>query len=619
MHTILTKRWFLPWMVLCGFFLRLLFVPNPGFEADISFWKSWGLAPFDYGLVKGLSVTNNNYPTPFGYLLWAITAIYSLFANPHLFHEFWNNSNLLFLTLIKLPAILADLGIAVIILKFSQTVFAKHNTNTPGGTLLGTLLAALYLINPVSILDSAVWGQVDALGVFLFLIAIMCVIKKHPFIAGIFYMVALMTKLQTMIYGPLFFLVIWHHSGFDGLVKALGGSLLAFFGLNSEFLWQKQMGRVMTSLTTNYDYFPYLSLNAYNLWWIVAKGFGMSLSDKILTIGIINAKTLGLLLFTSSYLFAAGTIVWKHYKHDTDDTDLLHTGMTSLIIVAGSFFLFQTQSHDRYAFPIIVFLLLWIPLAIKQMTIVKERELAWKSKAMKTFSIGYILFSLLYFFNMHTALMINYPKNGLSLLSFLASPVATISIAYLLIASFILFLVVNRKTFVPTVTMITICFFVGSVIIINMPLLMKRPIALTTLTPFRAEQQYGVLTKHMPINAKQSNPTTWDRLSIQYFFYAKGLGTHATSTIVYDLNKRFTRFSTDMGVDTEAGPKASVVFQIFGDNTLLFQSDTKKRYDLPTHTDVDITGVSTLTLVVLDAQDGNIDDHADWVNPKLWP
>ncbi len=611
MKKIFSHRLFLPFLFLIALLLRFCFVPNPGFEADMAFWKSWGLAPFDHGIVKGLSLTNNNYPTPFGYLLWMVTAIYSLFANPHLFAEFWANTNTVFLTIMKMPAILADMGIAACML-----LLGKHAKKLGFPTLpqiLYVLLAVLYLFNPVAVLDSAVWGQVDALGVFLFLVSLLLVFSKKHFLAGLLYMVALMTKLQNMIYGPLFFLLVWQLNGRDGLMKSLAGALLGFFGLNIAFLKATAMDRVITSLIANYDYFPLLSLNAYNLWWIVAKGAGMQMSDKLLSIGIVNAKTVGLLLFSTTYLLATLTMLQKK------NTTILYTFFLGLIMTAGGFFLFQTESHDRYAFPLIVFLLLLLPHAIEQRTTIKEREFFWKTKVFQYSIIGYILFTLLYFANMHTALIINYPNNGLAFLAFLQDPHYTIPISYFLVFGYLAFILAHRRA-IGTVAIVASCsFFVGALLILNTPLLTNSPLSLTKLTPFRYEQQYGTLVKNMPVNANITNPKTWDRLSTQYMFYDKGLGTHAASTIVYDIAKRFSTFSTDMGIDTEAGDKASVVFAIYGDDTLLYQSPVIKRYDIPTHATVSIQGVSQLKLVVTDAGNGNTDDHADWLNPMLVP
>ncbi|MBI3559985.1 hypothetical protein HY087_02570, partial [Candidatus Gottesmanbacteria bacterium] len=96
-------------------FARLALIPNPGFEADMSFWKAWGLAVVDKGIIEGLKVSNSNYPTPFMYVLGAMVWVYKLFADPHNFNEFWTNTNLLFLAIAKMVPILADFGIATII------------------------------------------------------------------------------------------------------------------------------------------------------------------------------------------------------------------------------------------------------------------------------------------------------------------------------------------------------------------------------------------------------------------------------------------------------------------------------------------------------------------------
>ncbi len=601
----------------------MVFVPNPGFEADMAFWKSWGLAPFDKGYVAGLALTNNNYPTPFAYLLWAVTTVYSLFANPHLFAEFWNRTNLLYLTLMKLPAILADLGIAGILLWFGSTFpTAKSSGAKKEGRAWGMLLAGLYLFNPVSILDSAVWGQVDALGVFLFLCAFVSLVKHKPFLAGLLYMVALMTKLQNMIYGPLFFLLIWQMTGFTGLVRSVAGALVAFFGLNSAFLVAKDMGRVVYSLTVNYDYFPYMSLNAYNLWWIVAGAKGMQISDKILTVGIINAKTMGLILFASTYLLSTLSML-KHTLRDAvnrnGQIELIASFFTALILAASGFFLFQTESHDRYAFPLVVFLLFWMPLFVSRHLTIKERDNFWITPIFRYTIVGYILFSLIYFVNMHTALIINYPKNGIFILSFLKHPFFTTTIAYILIAGFFLFLWINRKELTWTRICLALACIGAALVGLNMPLLTRRPVSLTRFTPPIHTQQYGQLAVNMPTKAQKNDPKTWDRLSVQYMFYRKGLGTHANSTIVYDLHRRFSRFTTDIGVDTEAGPQASVLFELYGDDQLLFRSDIIRRYEYPKHVEVDVSGVAALKLVVTDAGNGNTDDHADWLNPMLYP
>ncbi len=613
-------RWF--WIFLFfAVLLRLMLIPNPGFEADVSFWKAWGLAVVDKGIIEGLKVSNSNYPTPFLYVLGGMVWIYKLFADPHNFNQFWSNTNVLFLTISKAFPVLADFGIAGIILWIGRN--AKRIGFPTVSPPIYLLLAACYLLNPISLIDGALWGQVDSLGLFVFLLAFVAVLKKRPTLAGIIFMAAMMTKLQNMIYGPIFFLFIWQYLGYEGFIRAIAGAVLTFFGLNIEFLLSRDMGRVVTSLTENYDYFPWMSLNAFNLWWIVSGAKGMQVSDKLLAIGIANAKTVGLLLFSCSYLFGMlhmfSTKIRSAFTNNLINTTSTNSSstalvfvdvkkfLTALVIVNAAFFLFQTQSHDRYAFPLSVFLLLWAPFAIQE----------FKLK-FSLFFILYSLFSFFYFYNLHTALVFNYPHNGFPILSNLTQAPLTIITSIVLLGLFVVFVSFVAKRSHWVVSAIPLIVLLGLLTAKNLPLLTKTPVSLTKFTPYVSQQEYGRPVKNMPVNAyfdikKQAY------LSDQYAFYRTGIGTHARSFFNYDIGGHFKKFSTDYGIDTEAGEKGSVVFEIYGDGQLLHRSPKQGRFDLPGHTDVDVTGVIILGLVVTDAGDGNTDDHADWLIPTLWP
>ncbi|MBI5620865.1 NPCBM/NEW2 domain-containing protein [Candidatus Gottesmanbacteria bacterium] len=665
----MTKRHWLWVGFIVAIILRLALIPNPGFEADVSFWKAWGLAVVDKGIIEGLKVSNSNYPTPFMYTLGAMVWIYKLFADPHNFNEFWNNSNLLFLTISKALPILADFGIAGIILWItrtkSQILNPKQSQNSNDQiskrrtvlnfwfriwdlfriwnlefriSPIGGVLALLYLLSPISLIDGAWWGQVDSVGVFILLAAVVAVLKRWPLLAGVLYMVGVMTKLQNMIYGPMFFLFVWQSLGYHGLVRAVAGSLLAFFGLNIEFFLSRNMARVMASLTENYDYFPLMSLNAYNLWWIVSGAKGMTMSDKFLAVGIMNAKTVGLVLFSSVYLFAVLRQVFIRGGLAFLQDHLLRNFLESLILVNAAFFLFQTQSHDRYAFPLSVFLLLWALFFVQEsgLTHVRHHETplsgAWRSHTYMgllrrrllamtielKFIILYSLFTVFYFYNLHTALIINYPHNGIPGLSLLTQPFFTITTSVVLLVLFGVFLAylipqTKRIVFVVAVaTLITLLFSA------NLPLILKKPVSLTKLTPYVSEQGYGKRSINMPVNSFFGYPKQ-SYLSVQYAFYREGIGTHSPSFMNYDLAGHFKKFTTDYGIDTQAGGKGSAVFEVYGDDTLLWRSEKIGRYDNPRHTEVNVTGVRKLGLITTDGGDGKDDDHVDWLNPKLWP
>lgn len=572
---------------IAAFMIRLLLIPNPGFEADVSFWKSWGLAVMDFGLVKGLPLTNFNYPTPFGYVLFLMVKLYSFFADPHNFNQFWLNTNLLFLFISKMPAIIADFGIAGVFL------YIGKNAKKLGFPQVSfyPILAVVYLLNPISVMDGAWWGQLDSLGILLFLLALLLLLKRMPFWAGVVYMISMMTKLQNMIYGPLFFLLLWQLTGWQGLLQGISGSLVTLVGTNIEFVLARNFGRVMESITGNYDYFPWLSLNAFNPWWIFSGAAGMKGSDKILVLGLVSAKNLGLYLFSGAYLFAA----LRQWRVPADS---LQKFFENFIIINGAFFLFQTESHDRYAFPLIVILLLLVP---------------FYKKYIKPMAGVYLAFTLLYFYNLDFALIVNYPQNGIAVTT---APWATLAVSYIFTAGYLwyAFWLAGGAFW----TLITPALLVAVVIALrNVPLLLHKPVFIETLTPTEYKQDYGGREIDMPVNASLG-VKNWSSLSVQYAFYRHGIGTHANSFQVFDIGKLFRKFSFDYGIDTEAGPQGSVTFEVWGDGKKLFASKKITRYEYPRHADVDVSGVRMLRLVVTDADDGIADDHADWLNPKLY-
>ena len=120
-------------------------------------------------------------------------------------------------------------------------------------------------------------------------------------------------------------------------------------------------------------------------------------------------------------------------------------------------------------------------------------------------------------------------------------------------------------------------------------------------------------------SAPQINQTIKNKtITLRGTAYATGIGTHASSTISYDLAGRFGTFAADVGVDDEVGGQGNVRFQIYGDNALLFDSGVVTGSSAVQHATVNVSGVKTLTLIASAGIDGTIDyDHADWAGAQL--
>lgn len=100
--------------------------------------------------------------------------------------------------------------------------------------------------------------------------------------------------------------------------------------------------------------------------------------------------------------------------------------------------------------------------------------------------------------------------------------------------------------------------------------------------------------------------------------FERGVGTHAISTMLINLDGKGKRFTACVGVDDEVvKDKGSIQFYIIGDKKVLWESGVMKKIDAAKIVDVDISGVKLLGLLVSDADDWIDYDHADWCDAKI--
>ena len=102
--------------------------------------------------------------------------------------------------------------------------------------------------------------------------------------------------------------------------------------------------------------------------------------------------------------------------------------------------------------------------------------------------------------------------------------------------------------------------------------------------------------------------------------YKKGIGTHATSTIVYDLSEgNYKFFEAYVGVDREMrnSDVSSLSFEVYADGKKVFDSGVMNSNTPRKHILIPVVGVSELKLVAKDGGNENGGDHADWADAKL--
>ncbi|MEV7253589.1 sulfatase-like hydrolase/transferase [Streptomyces cyaneofuscatus] len=109
-------------------------------------------------------------------------------------------------------------------------------------------------------------------------------------------------------------------------------------------------------------------------------------------------------------------------------------------------------------------------------------------------------------------------------------------------------------------------------------------------------------------------------ISLRGTVYAKGLGVHARSEIVFHLGGKARRMTAFVGIDDFSADRSGVGgvrARIFGDDVPLFESQPLTSTTAVKKIDVDVTGVHALRLIVEDANGNGSYDHTSWADAKI--
>ena len=158
-----------------------------GNETDMNCFLLWSQSVFTDGLKKFyLSDSFHDYPPGYMYILYVVGAIRALFS--------WAWDSTASIVLTKMPAIIADMVTGWLIYKIA----CKRMRETGAA-----LVSALYLLCPMIILDSAVWGQTDS--VFTVFMLLMCyLISEKKLIPSYFvFAIGILIKPQSLFFTPV--------------------------------------------------------------------------------------------------------------------------------------------------------------------------------------------------------------------------------------------------------------------------------------------------------------------------------------------------------------------------------------------------------------------------------
>ncbi len=180
-------------IIIGGMLLRVLvggvLLPLSGFRIDVGDFTAWAQRLAERGPGEFYDPSYfSDYPPGYLYVLWLLGSIGRALQPLILGVDITPG-------LVKLPGILADAGVAVMLFLYSRR-FLDGKFGAWSGERLGLIAAAIYLFNPGTVFNSAVWGQVDSVGALAVLVTLYWLARGWTELAAVGATVALLIKFQ---------------------------------------------------------------------------------------------------------------------------------------------------------------------------------------------------------------------------------------------------------------------------------------------------------------------------------------------------------------------------------------------------------------------------------------
>lgn len=106
-------------------------------------------------------------------------------------------------------------------------------------------------------------------------------------------------------------------------------------------------------------------------------------------------------------------------------------------------------------------------------------------------------------------------------------------------------------------------------------------------------------------------------LTVGGVVYGRGVGTHSISRMLFGLGGDAVSMTGAVGADDKNLFAGKHRFKILGDRKVLWDSGVMRKGDAARAFDVDLSGLDKVLLLVEEAGDGIMYDHADWLEVKI--
>lgn len=297
------------------------------FTTDTDLFKLWGRVLNEVGFKRIYDANIYvDYPPGYLYVLRFLDQI-----------RLWlglSETSALYTLILKLPSMITDM-------LCGWAIYALAKKKLDGHTAL--FLSAIYLFNPVVFFNSSQWGQIDSFCAAILLASLLLLYRGNYIPSSMLFGLSIAFKPQMLVFVPVyvFFMVKKNE-----LLKLLLGVILAFgviIGLaipytkSADFMWliDKYMGTM--------NYYNYYTVNAFNFWGLI----GMNWAP------LPEGRVASMLLTAVTPIIATILCGLLIFKRKQDDGVFV-----APIVLMTVVYLFSVKMHERYLFPVFVFILI---------------------------------------------------------------------------------------------------------------------------------------------------------------------------------------------------------------------------------------------------------------------
>lgn len=226
------------------------------------------------------------------------------------------------------------------------------------------LLSLFFLLNVSILYNSIVWGQVDGIVTCFVFAAFYAAWTKRIIFALVALLLALNFKLQAIIFVPLITLMllpaIFKQFSVKRLLTWLSTLVIVQGLILLPFILAGTHKQIWIVVSESVGKNPVISMNAFNLWDLLVPGDLMHTPDSLHVFGL-SYKSWGLLTFFSLSLLALLPLLKRTWEAlISPNKQHAPLPLQTLLLIGALipliFFYFNTQMHERYSHPAMVFL-----------------------------------------------------------------------------------------------------------------------------------------------------------------------------------------------------------------------------------------------------------------------